>query len=68
MVSVAISKGNDLPATNSSDALPVLTFREAYHPTNRNSAYMIPVTHTPVQSIFIFDPLFYGYECKKYSG
>jgi hypothetical protein len=47
----SISIGNDLPATNSSDALPVLTFLEANQPIKMKMAYMIAVTQTPVQSI-----------------
>ena len=53
MVSVAINKGKDLPATNISAAEPFLTFLDAYQPMSKKMAYMMMVTNTPVQSIFI---------------
>ena len=54
IVRVAIISGNDLPATNISAADPFFTFLDAYHPIRMNAAYMINVTNTPVQSMFIF--------------
>jgi hypothetical protein len=53
MVSVAINKGNDLPATSISAAEPFFTFLDAYQPMSKKIAYMMMVTNTPVQSTFI---------------